>query len=216
MSPRDAFKRGRAEDWTLERLSRMSVQDVKQLRENAIRLNEEALVALCGEALKGKVVTRAHRVTKADARAAQARNLIARRKAFELRGVHLVDPRTSWGGQRKSDGAVVFALWADAVESVDGGCRYLLWSPNLQGQRPWSDKPAGRERLEHCKRAIEVGRAEGLLVYGQRADGQLPEDKAHAVHGADAEIVLSFEVKLDGDKYWAVWGGKAAPATIGV
>lgn len=214
MSPRDAFKRGRADDWTLERLARMSVQDIKQLRENAIRLNEQGLVTLCGEALKGQVATRPQRRAKG-ATATRARSLVARQKAFELRGVYLQDARTSWGGLRKSDGAVVFALWADAVESVDGGCRYLLWSPNKEGRRPWSDKPGGRERLDHCKRAVELGRAEGLLVYGQGVEGQLPEDKAHAVHGVDAEIVLTFEVKLDGADYWAVWGAKTAQAAIG-
>jgi hypothetical protein len=102
------------------------------------------------------------------------------------------------------------ALWADAIESVDGTCRYLLWAANAAGTRPWSDTPPGRERLEHCKRAIELGRAEGLLVYGQRMEGRLPEDKAAAIHGVDAETVLSFEVEARGEEYWAVWGRKSA------
>jgi hypothetical protein len=140
--------------------------------------------------------------------------LVARVRAFEARGVFLVDPRTSWGGVRKSDGVVVMALWADAVETADGGCRYLLWAPNVDGLRPWSDKPAGKERLQHCRRALELGGAEGLLVYGQRLAEHLPEDKAYAVYGADAETLLSFKVAHVGAEFWAQWGGKAAPSAI--
>jgi len=210
---RQPLKRGRAADWTLERLAQMSVQDIKQLRENAERLNEPALAALCSQALKGQVVRRPGS-RKAPA-SLKPRHLIARVKAFETRGVYLQDPRTSWGGERKSDGTVVLALWASAVQSVEGGCRYLLWAPNVEGSRPWSDKPAGRERLSHCKRAMELGKAEGLLVYGLPVEGHIPEDKAYTIHGADAEMIIGFEVQRHGEEYWAAWGSKtpaAAPA----
>jgi hypothetical protein len=139
----------------------------------------------------------------------QARHLIARIKAFEARGVYLQDVRTSWGGIRKADGKVVIALWADGVETAEGGCRYLLWSPNVDGSRPWSDKAAGRERLEHCKRAVELGSAEGLLVYGVGLAARLPEDKAQAIHGIDADTVLTFQVEKVGQDFWANWGKKA-------
>jgi hypothetical protein len=209
------FKRGRAEEWTSERIEQLSTQDIKQLRANAERLNEPDLAALCSGVLKGKARprTQAER-SRTSGPGTKARKLIARAKAFEARGVWLQDARTSWGGVRKSDGAVVMALWADAIESVEGGCRYLLWATNAAGARPWSDTPAGRERLEHCKRAIELGGAEGLLVYGQRLEGRLPEDKAAAIHGADAEAVLHFEVEERGQEFWAVWGRKpeGAPA----
>ncbi|MGQ0656278.1 MAG: hypothetical protein ACT4P4_29150 [Betaproteobacteria bacterium] len=213
MNPREVFKSktGRAGDWTAERIGRMTVQDIRQLRENAERLQQAAVAALCDEALKAHSGARRARPASPGA-GTKARVLIARIKAFEARSVYLQDARSSWGGVRKSDGAVVLALWADAVEPSEGGCRYLLWAPNADGTRPWSDKPAGKERLEHCKRAIELGAAEGLLVYGQRLDGHLPEDKAYAVHGVDAETVLSFEVRQEGAAYWAVWGRKAARA----
>lgn len=47
------FKRGHAADWTLERVARLTPEEIKRLRENAERLNEPAVVALCKEALKG-------------------------------------------------------------------------------------------------------------------------------------------------------------------
>jgi hypothetical protein len=144
----------------------------------------------------------------------RAGRLIARVKAFETRGVFLQDARTSWSGVRKADGKVVMALWADAVESAGGTCRYLLWAPNVDGSRPWSDKPAGRERLEHCKRALDLGGAEGLLVYGQGLTTHLPEDKAYAIHGVDAETVLTFEVEQVGAEFWAKWGKKPAASGI--
>lgn len=211
--PLPQFKRGNAAEWTLTRIGELSVQEIKSLRENAERLNEPELVALCGQALDGARSTRG-RAQRKSGTGTKARRLIARVKAFEARGVFLQDVRTSWSGVRKADGKVVMALWADAVESADGGCRYLLWAPNIGGSRPWSDKPAGRERLEHCKRALELGEAEGLLVYGQRLADHLPEDRAYAIHGADAETVLAFHVEQVGAEYWAKWGKKAAASAI--
>ncbi|HTM58853.1 MAG TPA: hypothetical protein VL199_00725 [Burkholderiales bacterium] len=210
MTPGDAFKHGNALQWTLARISTLSVQEVRQLLANAERLNEPALAERCRDALRGSLSS--HRqVTKGKSAAGtKARHLIARIKAFEARGVYLQDARTSWSGIRKADGKVVMALWADRIETADGTCRYLLWAPNLDGSRPWSDKAAGKERLDHCKRAIEIGGAEGLLVYGIGLVTHLPEDKAHAIHGVDAETVLTFQVEQTGEEFWAKWGKKAA------
>ena len=214
MSAPEVFKADLAKLWTRERIGRLSALEIKQLRANAERLNEPELAVLCSEVLKDSP-RGAQQVTRdKPAGRTRARRLVARVKAFEARGVWLQDPR-GWSGVRKADGAVVIALWADAIESVDGSCRCLLWAPNVDGARPWSDKPAGRDRLEHCKRAVQLGSAEGLLVYGQRITGQLPEDKAHAIHGVDAETVLSFRVEAVGEEYWAVWGHKAAASSFG-
>ncbi len=207
---RDPFKRAGADEWTLERIAQLSVQDIKQLRENAQRLNEDTIVALCSEALtKAPTRARSRAGTTKARNGTKARRLIPRSSAFETRGVWLEDRRASWGGVRKSDGEVVMALWADAIESSQGGCSYLLWAPNVKGARPWSDKPAGKERLEHCRRALERGRAEGLLVYGERLADFLPEDKAYAVRGVDPEIVVIFQVEQRGAEYWAIWGRKS-------
>ena len=111
---------------------------------------------------------------------------------------------------RKSDGAVVIGLWADAIESGDGTCSYLLWAPNVDGSRPWSDKAGGKERLEHCKLALTAGLVEALLVYGERLEGHIPEDRTRSVHGVDPETVVSLKVERRGEEYWAVWGRKRA------
>jgi hypothetical protein len=204
-----AFKHAGADEWTRERIGQLPVRDIMQLRANAERLNELGVAALCCDVLKVKGRPRAQREPPGNpGPRTKARKLVARTQAFEARGVQLQDVRTSWGGVRKSDGAIVMALWAEAIESADGGYRYLLWAANTTGARPWSDTPAGRERLEHCKRAIELGRAEGLLVYGQRLQGRLPEDRASTIHGIDAETVVLFEVEQRGHEFWAVWGRK--------
>jgi hypothetical protein len=208
-----AFKRGSAEEWTLARIGELSVQEIKQLRENAERLNAPSVVELCRVALQDARITRGHVLRKSGPRT-KARRLIARVNAFEARGVFLQDARTSWSGVRKTDGKVVMALWADAVETAGGTCRYLLWAPNVDGSRPWSDKPAGRERLEHCKRALDVGSAEGLFVYGRGLSTHLPEDKAYEIHGVDPETVLTFKVERLGAEFWAKWGKKAAASRI--
>lgn len=205
MSTERVFRSSAADDWTLERIARLTVQDIKQLQENAERLHEDAVAELCRQALKARpqpqVVSRARSASRT-----QARRLVARSRAFQGRGVHLADARTSWSGVRKSDDAIVFALWADHVRSAGGECSYLLWAPNVDGKRPWSDTPAGDERLQHCKRALQQGRAEGLLVYGEAVKGHIPEERAHAIRGADPEIVVAFQVQLRGAEYWAVWG----------
>lgn len=203
-------RRGRVEQWTRERIERLPAPEIVQLRANAERLDEPDLAALCSVVLTSvRARARAELRGKIEPRTT-ARRLVARAKAFEARGVWLQDARTSWSGVRKADGTIVMALWAEAIESVDGACRYLLWAANADGARPWSDTPAGRERLEHCKRAIELGRAEGLLVYGQLLEGRLPEDRASAIHGVDPETVVSFEVEARGQEFWAVWGRKPA------
>jgi len=209
MSEQNVFKRGRAASWTLERIGALSVRDIKQLRENAERLDEPSLAALCSQALKDAHPRSEARIRGRAGPRSKASRLIPRTRAFEARGVWLQDLRTSWGGVRKSDGMVVMALWADAVESADGGCSYLLWAPNVGGSRPWSDEAGGKERLEHCKHALAQGTAEGLLVYGERMVGHIPEHKAYAVHGADREIVLVFQVEMRGAEFWAKWGKKA-------
>lgn len=204
----NAFKTSRAAEWTRERIDRLRKQEIEQLRINAGTLGESEVVALCDQALRERprgtgVKGALRRVTPA-----KRRRLISRGKAFEARGVWLQDARSSWSGVRKSDGAVVVSIWADAIETAGGGCSYLLWAPNVGGSRPWSDKPAGKERLEHCRIAVKGGVTEGVLVYGDPLDGHLPEDKARSVHGVDPETVLRLKVEQRGDEYWAVWGKK--------
>ena len=48
---RVSLKRSGASDWTRERIAQLTVADIKQLRENAERLNEPGVAALCSEAL---------------------------------------------------------------------------------------------------------------------------------------------------------------------
>ena len=202
-----AFKTERARDWTRERLDALSRQELVNLQANAERLDEPELAALCATLLKER--PRRGALSSAVVTRLKGRpKLIPRTRAFEARGVSLHDPRTSWSGVRKADGMVVMALWRAAVQARDGGCACLLWSPNVAGTRPWSDTPAGRERLEHCKLAIERQDAEGMLVYGQPLEGRLPEDRASTVLGIDAETVIRFQVEMRGAEYWASWGKK--------
>jgi len=64
------------------------------------------------------------------------------------------------------------------------------------------------------KRALDLGSAEGLLVHGEGLAGHLPEEKAYAIHGVDAETVVVFEVQRIGAEFWARWGRKAATSAI--
>lgn len=210
MQIRKARLTSSAADWTKERIAQLRKQEIQQLQLNAASLGETSVVSLCDEVLREQPrATRRSAGATNLAPASKKRRLISRGKAFEARGVMLQDPRSSWSGVRKSDGAVVVSLWADAVESAGGACSYLLWAPNREGSRPWSDSAAGKERLEHCRLAVKGnGAAEGMLVFGERLDGHLPEEKARSVHGVDPETVLQITIEQRGDEYWGIWGKK--------
>jgi hypothetical protein len=205
------FKPNRGSDWTPERIEQLSTQDIRQLRANAERLGEAAIVAHCDGALevRRKPAAKRRAVAAAATPPKRPRNLISRGKAFQARGVYLPGVDSSWSGVRNADGVVVFSVWAAAVVSGEGGCSCLLWAPNIDGSRPWSDMPGGKERLEHCQLALRQGGAEGLLVYGEALDGHLPEEKARTVYGVDPQLVVQLRVEQRGSDYWAVWGAKA-------
>ena len=199
------FKRARVEQWTREKIESLSTPEVRQLSANALNLGEDEIAALCEEVLDAR--PRGRPPVRRVVRKGEPRRLVSRAQALGLRGVTLRNRSWSRGGVRESDGAVVLALWAEDVQLADGASKYLLWAPNVEGVRPWSDTPGGQERLEHCRLAAEGGNAEGLLVYGERMEGSLPDDKALSVKGADPDTVLTLRVEKRAEEYWATWGG---------
>jgi hypothetical protein len=206
MPPSTTVLRSRTNQWTIERIARLAQREVIQLRSNAHTLGEAEVVVLCDKVL---LLERPRVLAEKAGRRLKAKHprLVTRRTAFETRGV-ILPGLSSWGGIRASDGTVVMSIWKDDIQSENGLCRYLLWAPNEKGSRPWSDKPGGRERLEHCRLACEQGSAEALLVYGEPLAGHIPEDKAATVSGIDPSVVLRVEVVLRDREYWAVWGGR--------
>ena len=195
----------RAAAWTRERLANLATPELLNLQANASRLNEPELARLCGEILGTRP-----RHGERQSMPGESRQLVSLSRAFAARSVWLGDASRRWSGVRKVDGVVVIALWHRSIDSVKGGgCASLLWAPNSDGSRPWSDTAAGKERLEHCKAALSHGRAEGLLVHGESISGRLPEDRARTVLGIEAHMVLAIRVERRGDQYWAAWGDKA-------
>lgn len=206
MSESSSVLRSRSNRWTIERIARLAQREVTQLRTNAAGLGDAEVIALCDKVLQLERPSVLAEKARRRLRAKHPR-LVARRTAFETRGVTLL-ALSSWGGIRPSDGTVVMSIWKDDIQSENGACSCLLWAPNDKGSRPWSDRPAGRERLEHCRLACERGTAEAILVYGEKLAGHLPEDRAVTVAGIDPSVVLRVEVVLRGREYWAVWGGR--------
>lgn len=175
---------------------------------NAERLKEPEVAALCNQILDAR--PRGRPPVRRDRRAGPARRLVTRGKAFEIHGVAVGNRVWSRGGVR-NDGAVVLAITADEVQKADGAHSYLLWAPNVADSQPWSDTPGGKERLEHCRIALERGAAEGLLVYGKRAAGAAPKDNGTSAERVDAETVLSLRIEKRGEEYWATC---AAPKRV--
>lgn len=201
------FTRARVEIWTRDKIESLSTPELRQLGENALRLGETELAAQCEQVLDARPRGRAP--VRRLVRKGEPRRLVSRAQALGLRGVTPRNRSWSRGGVRQSDGTVVLTLWAADVQVADGASHYLLWAPNVDGSRPWSDTPGGQERLEHCRLAEQGGATEGLLVYGERMEGFLPDDKASSVLGADPHTVLTLRVEKRAEEYWASWGGPA-------
>jgi len=200
------FKRARVAQWTREKIEALTTPELRQLHANAVRLKETEIEAMCGEVLDAR--PRGRLVERKPARKHAAKGLVSRFAALGLCGVVPRNRFWSRSGVRESDGGVVLTLWADDVKRVNGPSECLLWAPNVDGKRKWSDSPGGKERLAHCRTAVERGAAEGLLVYGVRIEGTLPEEKVLHMDGVDAENVLNIRVEQRGEEYWATWDGR--------
>jgi hypothetical protein len=181
--------RGRVAKWTREQINRLSTPELRALLENAERLKEIEVAALCNELLDTR--PRGRPAVRRDVPKG-VRRLVSRSKAFELHGVIPANRVWSRGGIR-SDGAVVLTVRADEVHKAEAGSSSLLWAPNIGDSHPWSDTPGGRERLEHCRIALERGTAQGLLIYGTKTDR------------VDPEMLLELRVEKRGEEYWASW-----------
>ena len=199
--------------WSAERIQALTTPELRQLHANAQRLQEGDVEALCAQALslRGRSAL-ARKPTIRKKRRTDGRRLISRSQAFGMRGVTLANRFWSRSGLTKT-GDVVFAFFnGDVRHEAGGASNCMLWAPNTGGTRPWSDSPGGQERLAHCKKAVERGRAEGLQVFGTPLEGTLPEEKMQSVDGADADSVLDIRVEKRGDQFWASWGGKTTAA----
>jgi hypothetical protein len=184
----DIMERGRIATWSKERIDKLTTLELRALLVNAERLKEVEVAALCHELLDAR--PRGRPPVRRDKHSGSGRRLITRGKAFEKHGVVPANRVWSRGGVR-ADGAVVFVIRADEVQKTDGPDRHLLWAPNIGDSNPWSDTAGGKERLQHCRIALERGVAEGLLIYGNRAGL------------VDAGQVLSLSIEKRGEEYWA-------------
>jgi hypothetical protein len=203
--------RGRIAKWSKEQLDKLSTLELRALLVNAERLKEAEVTALCNELLDAR--PRGRPPVRRDKHSASARRLVARGKAFERHGVIPGNRVWSRGGVR-DDGTVVLAIRADEVQKNDGTDSYLLWAPNIDNSHPWSDTAGGKERLEHCRIALERGVAEGLLIYGKRVAGAPPKDNGTSTDPVDAEHVLKLSIEKRGEEYWATCAPQKRVAVV--
>ena len=195
--------RGRVSHWSRERLDKLTTPELRALLDNAERLNESEVAALCRELLDARPRGRGPS-RRAKHSGVTREGLVTRGKAFELHGVKPRNRMWSRGGVR-ADGAVVLALRVEDVQRAGATSQCLLWAPNTANDRPWSDSPAGQERLEHCRLALERGAAEGLLAYGGAATPAASGAIGGKAERLDAQTVLKLEVERRDEEYWARW-----------
>ena len=194
--------RGRVAKWGKEQLEKLSTLELRALLANAERLQEPEVAGLCNEILDTR--PHGHPPARRRERAAEGLRLVTRAKAFQMHGVALRSRIWSRGGVR-GDGGVMLTVRADEVQKADGTSSCLLWAPNVGESRPWSDSPAGKERLEHCRIALERGSAEGLLLYRRLEKGVEAKDELSRDDRVDAQTVLKLKVEKRADEYWATW-----------
>jgi hypothetical protein len=188
--------RGRVTKWSKEQIDKLSTPELRALLVNAVRLKEPEVAALCNELLDAR--PRGHPAVRRDKGSPAAGKLVTRGRAFEKNGVSLRNRVWSHGGIR-TDGAVVLLVRADEVRQTGGEHSYLLWAPNIGDSHPWSDSPGGKERLGHCRVALERGAAKGLALYGK---------------GVAADLVLDLRVEKRGEEYWATCTPKQRPTVV--
>lgn len=178
--------RGRVAKWGREQMDKLSTLELRALLENAERLHEPEVAALCSEILDAR--PHGHSAARRRKRATDTRRLVTRGKAFEMNGISVRSRVWSRGGQR-GDGAVLLLIRADEVERAGDVSRCLLWASKL------GDSPGSSERREQCRIALERGATQALLIYG----------KPGSTERVDAENVLNLELEQRGDEYWASW-----------
>jgi hypothetical protein len=191
--------RGRIAKWSKEQLDKLSTPEVRALMANAERLNETEVAALCNDILTAR--PRGHAPARRHRDAPAAASLVSRGKAFRMNGVSLHNRTWSRGGIRP-DGAVLFAVRAEDVQYAEGKSSCVLWAPGTTD----ADSPAANERLEHCRKALERGAAEGLMTYGKRAAGVAADaNKTDKTDRMDAVTLLKMSIEMRGEEYWATW-----------
>jgi hypothetical protein len=191
--------------WDKTRLAKLSTVELRQLKDNAFARGRDDIVELCKEALDSRPIAPQARQERKKPRLQSEPRLVSRKRAFEMRGVKVRNPRWSWGGIRESDGSVVLTLWAANEQRDEKGTRfYRLWAPNIDGKRPWADTAGGKERLKHCEIALQQGWAEGFLIYGDQRARELPGDQPSVVHGADPHTVIRLRIIRHGEDYLGI------------
>jgi hypothetical protein len=208
---RDIMERGRIATWSKEQLEKLSTPELRALLVNAERLGEAEVAALCNELLDSR--PRGRPPVRRDKHSGSGRRLVPRGKAFEKHGVVPANRVSSRGGVR-ADGAVVFVLRADEVHKSAGPDCYLLWAPNIANSHPWSDTAGGKERLQHCRLALERGVAEGLLIFGRPASGAPRKDNGSLADLVDAGQVLNLTVEKRGEEYWGICASQKRVAAV--
>ena len=176
--------------WTIEKVKTLTDTDVKTLKANAERRDNQPIVEMCERVLVERHPPRSApgsgylSMTRTVKKKGEEKdsttsleNLAARRvnrrrspkisisAHFNNLGAPLKNVRWSWGAIREGSGEVILRVWRDEVREIDGNKYVQLTNMARFGA---SKHPGFRERLSHLER-LQSGSG-GFLIFCEAKD----------------------------------------------
>lgn len=112
---------------------------------------------------------------------------------FETLGAPLKNVRWSWGGVRKSDGAVFLRVWQDGTKKING--KRYIW---ISVENPLGNDLGENERMDHLK-LVQAGHP-CYLVMCQAVDTSAAPRAIQSFNRT--EVFETGDTILDDGHYW--------------
>jgi len=118
---------------------------------------------------------------------------------FETLGAPLKNVRWSWGGVRKSDGAVFLRVWQDGTKKING--KRYIW---ISVESPLGNDLGENERMDHLK-LVQAGHP-CYLVMCQAVDTSATPRAIQSFNRN--EVFETGDTILDDGDYWVEIRGR--------
>lgn len=106
---------------------------------------------------------------------------------FETLGAPLKNVRWSWGGVRKSDGAVFLRVWQDGTKKING--KRYIW---ISVENPLGNDLGENERMDHLK-LVQAGHPCYLVMCQAVDTSAAPRAIQRLVAGSECNTVIELK-----------------------